>query len=240
MVSTERQAGDEPLVSLRGIGKTYLLAGGVPFTALADVTLEVGRGSFTVVVGPSGSGKSTLLHILGGLLTPTTGEYRFEGRPVAGLSPAELARFRNRYVGFVFQRFNLLPDARVWENVALPLVYRGVARGARRARALELLERFGLRDKAEQYPAQLSAGQEQRVAICRALAGDPQLILADEPTGNVDRAAGKVIMEELLQAARRGKAVVLVTHDLALVEYADHLVEISDGRIVRDERVGVR
>ncbi|MBE3590065.1 MAG: ATP-binding cassette domain-containing protein [Firmicutes bacterium] len=137
----------------------------------------------------------------------------------------------------MLQRFNLLPDARVWENVALPLVYRRVPKKKRHARAMELLSRFGLADKADQYPAQLSAGQEQRVAICRALAGEPALILADEPTGSVDRAAGKVIMEELVAAQKRGKTVVLVTHDLSLVEYADHLVEISDGRVVRNERL---
>ncbi|PZN12738.1 MAG: macrolide ABC transporter ATP-binding protein [Bacillota bacterium] len=225
------------LIQLKGVEKIYRMGQGL-VRALAGVDLTVEEGEFTAVMGPSGSGKSTLLHIIGCLDRPTAGSYRFMGREVAGLSETELARLRNRQFGFVFQRFFLLPRYRAWENVALPMAYAGVGRRERRERAWELLRRVGLEGREEHFPNQLSGGQQQRVAIARALANRPAVLLADEPTGNLDSASGAEILALFEDLHREGSTILLVTHDPAVAQRARRIVHIQDGRIWRDERRG--
>ncbi|MFS8640595.1 MAG: ABC transporter ATP-binding protein [Symbiobacteriaceae bacterium] len=225
------------MIQLKGVEKIYRMGQGL-VRALAGVDLTVEEGEFTAVMGPSGSGKSTLLHIIGCLDRPTAGSYRFMGREVAGLSETELARLRNRQFGFVFQRFFLLPRYRAWENVALPMAYAGVGRRERRERAWELLRRVGLEGREEHFPNQLSGGQQQRVAIARALANRPAVLLADEPTGNLDSASGAEILALFEDLHREGSTILLVTHDPAVAQRARRIVHIQDGRIWRDERRG--
>ncbi|QIA27776.1 ABC transporter ATP-binding protein [Thermaerobacter sp. PB12/4term] len=223
------------LIELQGVEKVYRMGQG-RVTALGGVDLTVDEGEFTAVMGPSGSGKSTLLHIIGCLDRPTAGSYRFMGREVGGLSETELARLRNRQFGFVFQRFFLLPRYRVWENVALPLAYAGVDRRRRRERAWELLHRVGLEGREEHFPNQLSGGQQQRVAIARALANGPAVLLADEPTGNLDSVTSAEILALFATLHRQGHTILLVTHDPAVAQQAQRVVHIRDGRIRQDER----
>jgi putative ABC transport system ATP-binding protein len=225
------------LIELCDVHKTYA-AGGAAVRALRGVTLTVEAGELVALVGPSGSGKSTLMHLIGLLDHPTAGTYRFEGEDVSRLSRAALAALRSRKIGFVFQGFHLLSRQTALENVTLPLLYAGVPARTRRRRALALLGRVGLADRAHHRPNQLSGGQQQRVAIARALANDPRLLLADEPTGNLDSATGEEILAEFRRLHRTaGQTVILVTHDLSLAQNAERVVALRDGLIVSDTLV---
>ena len=202
--------------------------------ALDGVDLTIGEGELVALLGASGSGKTTLLSLLGCLDQPTAGSYRLAGTEVASLSADGLAEVRNKQIGFVFQAFNLLEGLRADENVALPLRYAGVPRGERLARAARMLERVGLGERITHRPSELSGGQRQRVAIARALVNDPAVVLADEPTGNLDRASGAAILELFLELHREGRTIVIVTHDEAVARLAERRVRLEDGRIVSD------
>jgi len=208
---------------------------GVAVHALRGIDLAIARGEFVALIGPSGSGKSTLMAILGCLDSPTTGAYRLDGEPVEHLTGAELARIRNEKIGFVFQQYNLLPKASVRRNVELPMLYAGVGKKERRARALEMLEKVGIAEKANVLPAALSGGQRQRVAIARALANRPSVLLADEPTGALDSHTGHEILELFRELHRQGNTVLIVTHDLSIAALAQRQVELHDGLIRRAE-----
>ena len=223
-----------PLLALEGIVKDYASEAG-SFRALHGVSMTVMPGEFLAIMGPSGSGKSTLMNIIGALDTPTAGRFRFDGEDTSALSEPALAALRNRAIGFVFQQFNLLPRLSARENVALPLVYAGVARHDRLARADALLARVGLGDRTGSRPAQLSGGQQQRVAIARALAVGPRLLLADEPTGALDTRTGAEILALFKSLNREaGVTVILVTHDPGVAAATDRVVRIQDGRILHD------
>jgi putative ABC transport system ATP-binding protein len=222
-----------PIVEASGVSRVFPMAAG-PVSALHDVSLRIAAGEYLGVVGPSGCGKSTLLHVLGCVDVPTSGEVRFQGREVGSLPDAERSRLRLREIGFVFQRFFLLPMLTAFENVELPQAEAGVARAERRARTQELLEYVGLSRRAGHRPAELSGGEMQRVAIARALANRPQLLLADEPTGELDQATGEQIIGLLDQLHARGTAVVVVTHDPAVASRAHRLIRMRDGEIVED------
>lgn len=222
-------------MALRRVWKTYHGPAG-PVHALRGIDLTIGQGEFVAIMGPSGSGKSTLMHILGCLDVPSRGEYVFRGRPVHGMSHAELAAVRNREIGFVFQNFHLLPRLSALRNVELPMVYAGVDRRSRRARALALLKEMGLADRADHLPSELSGGQRQRVAIARALANRPSLILADEPTGALDSATGRDVLQLLASLNREGVTLVIITHDEQVGRMAPRMVRLLDGRVVSDER----
>lgn len=217
------------LIELEHIGKRYGGENGV--VALQNVELTVEAGEMVAILGRSGSGKSTLLHILGCLDRPTAGEYRLAGRSVARMSDRELSDARNRQIGFVFQQFHLLPQLTALENVELPLTYRGIARAERRRQAAECLRQVGLTDRAGHYPRQLSGGQQQRVAVARALAGQPEVLLADEPTGNLDTAAGREIMALLRGWHEAGHTVLLITHDPLIGASCPRRLHIRDGRL---------
>jgi putative ABC transport system ATP-binding protein len=218
------------------VTRTYRMEG-VDVTALHGVSLRVDEGEFAAILGPSGSGKSTLMHLLGCLDRPTTGTLRISGKDVSKLSDGELADLRNARVGFVFQSFHLLARTSARDNVALPLVYRGVPRGERRRRATEALAAVGLEHRLGHRPGQLSGGEQQRVAIARALVGDPGVVLADEPTGNLDTRTGHDVMDLLERLnTERGVAVVLVTHEPDIAERARRQVHLRDGRVERDTR----
>ncbi len=219
------------VIRMEAITKTYD-TGKVRVEALRGVDLEVARGEFVAIVGPSGSGKSTLMNLIGCLDTPTSGSYELEGERVAGLDRKALAAIRNRRVGFVFQNFNLLPQISAYENVEMPLLFGGVPRRQRRERVEEVLSRVGLADRQEHKPTELSGGQMQRVAIARALAMDPAIVLADEPTGNLDSASGGDIMGLFEELWRQGRTLVVISHDAALARRAGRVVEIRDGRVV--------
>jgi len=224
-----------PLLSVRGLVRVYR-TGGTTLRALDGVDLDVERGEFVALVGPSGSGKSTLLTVLGGLERPDAGAYRFDGAAVEDLDDTGLATLRNRRIGFVFQSFHLLPLLRADENVALPLRYAGWPGPERLARARELLGQVGLGERVGHRPTELSGGQCQRVAIARSLATDPDLLCADEPTGNLDSRSGAEILELFHDLHRRGRTIVMVTHDPHIAAGASRRVRIEDGRIVSDER----
>ena len=209
--------------------------------ALSGVNLSVSRGEYVAVMGPSGCGKTTLMSILGLLDTPTSGSYRLAGKAVEGLDPAACARFRNRNIGFVFQSFNLIGDLSVFENVELPLVYRGgLSRAERRSRVLAALEDVDMSHRMNHYPMQLSGGQQQRIAIARALAGDPAILLADEPTGNLDSANGEKIMDLLSALNARGATLVMVTHEPRYAGRAGRIVRLFDGQIVAENDTATR
>ena len=223
-----------PVIRLEGVYKTYDL-GEIQVQALRGVSLDIYKGEFVAVMGASGSGKSTLMNILGCLDRPTRGRYYLDGVDVSQMSKQELARIRNRRLGFVFQHFNLLARTSAMENVELPTVYAGLTLQERKARAAEALARVGLSDRASHFPSQLSGGQQQRVAIARALVNHPQILLADEPTGNLDSRTSVEIMEILQQLNdEQGLTVVLVTHEHDIVRYARRALEFRDGRIRRD------
>ena len=223
------------LLELRGITKIYR-SGDQEFAALRGIDLDVERGGFVAITGSSGSGKSTLMNILGCLDSPSAGSYRIDGRDVAGLSRVELASIRNRFIGFVFQSFNLLARTSAVENVELPLIYAHVPPAERRKRALESLERVGLAHRAGHHPSQLSGGQQQRVAIARALVTRPPLILADEPTGNLDSATSLEIMGLLSELRRSGITVLFVTHEHDIAAFAARQIAMRDGAILSDTR----
>jgi putative ABC transport system ATP-binding protein len=220
----------EPIIRLDGVSRTYAM-GRFAVHALQDVTLDVRPGEFVAIVGPSGSGKSTMMNILGCLDRPTAGRYLLAGTPVADLDDDALARLRSRSIGFVFQSYNLLPRTSALDNVSTPLLYQDVSRRERVARATAALERLGLGDRLDHEPSELSGGQQQRVAIARALVTDPAMLLADEPTGNLDTAAGRDVLELLLELNAAGRTVVLITHDPEVAKAASRQVHLLDGRI---------
>ncbi len=223
------------MIRMRSIRKVYS-TGRVEVTALKGVDLDVGANEYLAVVGPSGSGKSTLMNILGCLDTPTSGEYVLSGESVGGLDRNRLAEIRNRHVGFVFQNFNLLPYATALENVELPLLFAGVPTRERRERAAAMLERVDLADRMDHKPTELSGGQMQRVAIARALVNRPAMVLADEPTGNLDTASGKGIVGLFQELYGAGQTIVMITHDMNVAKLASRIVQIRDGEIVEDRK----
>jgi putative ABC transport system ATP-binding protein len=220
-----------PVIELTGVGKTYR-SGSLEVEALSDVSLTIDHDEFVAIVGPSGSGKSTLMHIIGCLDVPTSGSYRLAGADVESLDEDQLADVRNRRIGFVFQQFNLLAYLPAWRNVELPLVYTGVDRAERRARALAALDQVGLSNRADHKPGELSGGQQQRVAVARALVTGPALILADEPTGNLDSASGADVLAAFDDLHRAGRTIVLITHELDVADHARRMIHIRDGRVV--------
>jgi putative ABC transport system ATP-binding protein len=226
-----------PLIQLQGVKKVFY-TDEVETHALADVHLEIRQGEYVCIAGPSGCGKTTLLSLLGLLDTPSEGSYLLEAKPVANLTPAERARIRNRRIGFIFQAFNLIGDLTVYENVELPLTYRGMAGAERTKRVHDGLEKVGMSHRAKHYPAQLSGGQQQRVAVARAVAGDPAILLADEPTGNLDSTNGEAVMELLRQLHRGGATVCMVTHDPRYAQHADRTIQLFDGRVVEEQGAG--
>jgi putative ABC transport system ATP-binding protein len=225
---------DRTLLRLEGVTKVFF-TDEVETHALSGIHLEVHKGEFVSIGGPSGCGKSTLLSILGLLDSPTEGSYQLAGKSVAALPPSELAGIRSREVGFVFQSFNLIGDLTVYENVELPLTYRGVKASERRERVKEALERVGMAHRERHLPSQLSGGQQQRIAVARAVAGDPLIVLADEPTGNLDSAHGEAVMELLSELNSGGATICMVTHDARYAAYADRTVHLFDGRVVEEQ-----
>jgi putative ABC transport system ATP-binding protein len=228
------QARAEPLLSLRRLSKTYG-AGSTAVNALIDVDLDIAQGEFVAVMGASGSGKSTCMNVLGCLDVPTRGQYRFRGVAVERLHPDQLALLRRHWIGFVFQGFNLLPRTSAVENVEMPLLYRRVKAGERRERAMAALAAVGLEGREHHMPQQLSGGQQQRVAVARALVCEPKVVLADEPTGNLDSARSVEVMELLSSLVTRGITVVMVTHEPDMAAFAQRVITFRDGRIVSDE-----
>ncbi len=224
------------MIELSDVKKSYVSDRGVAVEALRGVSLRMERGEMVAVMGPSGCGKSTLMNVIGTLDRPTAGEYRIGGEPVSALSDEALSALRNRRIGFVFQAFNLLPLLSAVENVELPLAYAAEERSDGRERALEALGRLGLSDRAHHRPGELSGGQQQRVAMARALVTGPDIIVADEPTGNLDSRASLEVMAILQELWRQGKTVVLVTHEPDIARFAARVVTLRDGRVVSDER----
>ena len=225
-----------PVIELRGVRKTYS-SGSLRVDALRGVSLHIRAGEYVAIMGPSGSGKSTLMHILGCLDVATEGEFLLAGDDVAGMTETQLAEVRNRRIGFVFQQFNLLPSLSAWRNVELPLSYAGLPRDARKRRALAALARVGLDDRAEHRPGELSGGQQQRVAVARALVSDPALILADEPTGNLDSTATADVLGLFDELHAQGRTIVLITHEAMVAEHAHRVVRVFDGEIRSDSAV---
>jgi putative ABC transport system ATP-binding protein len=223
-----------PLIKLESLRKVFYTEE-VETHALSDIHLEIRKGEYVSVAGPSGCGKTTLLSIVGLLDSPSEGKYLLDGQPVENLTAAERARTRNRRIGFIFQAFNLIGDLTVYENVELPLTYRGLPGAERKKRVLEALERVGMVHRQKHYPSQLSGGQQQRVAVARAVAGDPAILLADEPTGNLDSANGEQVMGLLRELHKGGATICMVTHDPRYADHAERTVHLFDGRIVDEE-----
>jgi putative ABC transport system ATP-binding protein len=224
---------NEPLIALEGVNKVFL-TDDVETHALDNVNIVITRGEYVSIAGPSGCGKSTLLSILGLLDTPTGGQYTLNGRQATVLSLSERARVRNREVGFIFQSFNLIGDLDVYENVELPLTYRGMPAAERRQRVMAALERVGMGHRAKHLPSQLSGGQQQRVAVARAVCGEPSILLADEPTGNLDSKNGEAVMDLLGDLHRSGATICMVTHDTRYASHAERTIHLFDGRIVEE------
>ncbi len=222
------------MIRLEGLGKVFY-TDEVETHALSDVHLEVKKGEYVAISGPSGCGKSTLLSILGLLDSPTGGSYRLNGTAVQDLGAGQRSRIRNREIGFIFQSFNLIGDLTVYENVELPLTYRGMRASERKERATRALERVGMGHRAKHLPSQLSGGQQQRVAVARALVGEPSILLADEPTGNLDSRNGEAVMELLRDLHRAGSTICMVTHDIRFARHAERTVHLFDGRVVSEE-----
>ena len=227
--------GGEPLIKLDNVSKVFV-TDEVETHALSGIHFHVKKGEYLSIAGPSGCGKSTLLAILGLLDTPSDGNYSLNGKPVTGLKMSERARIRNREIGFIFQAFNLIGDLTVYENVELPLTYRGMPSSERKRRVQEALERVGMSHRMKHYPSQLSGGQQQRVAVARALGGDPLIFLADEPTGNLDSGNGEAVMTLLRELHQGGATICMVTHDPRYAEFADRTIRLFDGRIVEESR----
>jgi putative ABC transport system ATP-binding protein len=225
---------DQTLIKLDGVKKVFY-TDEVETHALGGIHLEIKKGEYVSIAGPSGCGKSTLLSIFGLLDTPTDGEYWLNGKPVAKLTMRERARTRNREIGFIFQNFNLIGDLTVFDNVELPLTYRGMPAAERKKRVQDALERVGMAHRAKHYPSQLSGGQQQRVAVARAVGGDPSILLADEPTGNLDSKNGEAVMELLRELHRNGATICMVTHDPRYARHADRQVHLFDGQIVDEQ-----
>jgi len=232
--SSSPNDGASPLIRLENIRKVFL-TDEVETHALSGIHLDIRRGEYVAIAGPSGCGKTTLLSILGLLDAPTDGQYTLDDKPVANLTPAERARVRNRQIGFIFQAFNLIGDLTVYENVELPLTYRDMSSDERKRRVQDALDRVGMLHRMKHYPAQLSGGQQQRVAVARAVAGSPLLLLADEPTGNLDSTNGESVMRLLQELHRDGATIVMVTHDPRYARHADRTVSLFDGRVVDEE-----
>ena len=232
-----RPGAGQRLLHLEGVTKVFL-TDEVETHALSNVHMTVHQGEWVAIVGPSGSGKTTLLAILGLLDTPSSGTYLLDGRPVSGLSASQRAWVRNRQIGFIFQSFNLIGDLTVFENVELPLTYRGLPAAERKRRVDSALERVGMAHRRKHLPGQLSGGQQQRVAVARAVAGDPLLLLADEPTGNLDSKNGQAVMELLRELHAGGATLCMVTHDLGHSQLATRTVSLVDGRVVEDDTAG--
>ena len=224
------------MIELSNVGKRYMM-GEEPFMALQGVDLRIGRNEYVALIGPSGSGKSTLMNLLGCLDTPSEGRYVLNGRDTSDMDDTELARVRNREIGFIFQSFHLLPRLSVLQNVMQPLVYRGMPRAERQARATRALARVGLADRMGHRPNQLSGGQRQRVAVARALVGEPSILLADEPTGNLDSKTSAEIMALFDELHAQGQTVVVVTHEPDIAAHCKRTIRVSDGRIVEDTTV---
>jgi putative ABC transport system ATP-binding protein len=227
----------EPLIRMQNVKKVFV-TDEVETHALEGIDLDIQRGEYLSISGPSGCGKSTLLAILGLLDSPSGGTYRLNDQPVDSLKLSDRARIRNREIGFIFQAFNLIGDLSVYENVELPLTYRGMGGAERKRRTQEALERVGMAHRMKHYPAQLSGGQQQRVAVARALAGDPAILLADEPTGNLDSANGEAVMELLRDLHRGGATICMVTHDARYASHAERSIHLFDGRMVNGQTAG--
>jgi putative ABC transport system ATP-binding protein len=230
-------AASQPLIRLEGLTKVFY-TDEVETHALSGIHLTIGQGEYVAISGPSGCGKSTLLSILGLLDSPSSGSYVLGEKPVQDLDAAHRARFRNREIGFIFQSFNLIGDLNVFENVELPLTYRGMRASERRERAMRALERVGMGHRAKHLPGQLSGGQQQRVAVARALVGEPRILLADEPTGNLDSRNGDAVMALLRELHQSGSTICMVTHDTRFSRHADRTVHLFDGRIVEESADG--
>ena len=224
----------ETLIDLQNVEKVFL-TDEVETHALSNIHLSVKKGEWLAIVGPSGSGKTTLLAILGLLDTATGGQFLIDGKPVQDLSPSDRAHVRNKHIGFIFQSFNLIGDLTVFENVELPLTYRGMPPADRRKRVEDALNRVGMSHRARHMPGQLSGGQQQRVAVARAVAGDPLILLADEPTGNLDSKNGEAVMELLRELHRGGATICMVTHDPRYARHADRSIHVFDGRVVEEQ-----
>lgn len=219
------------MIDLKNITKTYDM-GSVQVQVLKGITLHVDEGEFLSIVGPSGSGKSTLMNMIGCLDVPTTGEYYLDGREISTYNEKQLSKIRNQKIGFIFQKFNLLPRLTALENVELPLIYRGMNSRERKQLSMEALEKVGLNDRVNHKPTELSGGQQQRVAIARALAGNPPVLLADEPTGNLDSKSGNDVMKLIRQLSSEGKTIVLITHDSEIAREAQRTITIKDGMLL--------
>jgi putative ABC transport system ATP-binding protein len=234
--TSSRKNGSTPLIRLDAVTKVFL-TDEVETHALSGIHLDIRDGEYISIAGPSGCGKSTLLSILGLLDTPSNGSYALKGSEVANLSFADRARIRNREIGFIFQSFNLIGDLTVFENVELPLTYRGMGAGDRKTLVTQALDRVGMAHRAKHLPSQLSGGQQQRVAVARALAGKPAILLADEPTGNLDSRNGEAVMNLLKELHAGGATICMVTHDDRFAQHADRTVHLFDGRVVEDSRI---
>jgi putative ABC transport system ATP-binding protein len=233
----DRTDGPIPVIELHDVTKVYS-TGSLEVRALQGVSLRIDRGEYVAIMGPSGSGKSTLMHIIGCLDVPSAGDYLLAGEDVGEMDEVELAEVRNRQIGFVFQQFNLLPSLNAWRNVELPLTYAGVKRDERKRRAIEALDRVGLADRVGHRPGELSGGQQQRVAVARALVSDPALILADEPTGNLDSVATDDALALFDELHAQGRTIVLITHEIEVAQRARRIVRVRDGWIQADDSGG--
>jgi len=218
------------MINLKDITKTYMM-GDISLQVLKGISLDIKEGDFMSIIGPSGSGKSTLMNILGCLDTPTTGEYYLDGREISNYKPNELSKIRNEKIGFIFQKFNLLPKLTAFENVELPLIYRGEKTNIRKDLVEEALDSVGLKDRMKHNPTELSGGQQQRVAIARALVGNPPILLADEPTGNLDTKSGREVLNIIERLNHKGKTIIVITHDLEVAEISKIKITIRDGLI---------
>jgi putative ABC transport system ATP-binding protein len=229
----------QALIELKGVKKVFF-ADEIETHALSNIHLQIERGEYVAISGPSGCGKSTLLSILGLLDTATEGQHLLKGEPVENLTASQRARVRNREIGFIFQAFNLIGDLNVYENVELPLTYRGMGSKERKQRVEQALERVSMAHRMKHYPAQLSGGQQQRVAVARALVGDPSILLADEPTGNLDSKNGEAVMDLLRELHRNGSTICMVTHDVRYERYADRTIHLFDGQVLSEEEAAAR